>query len=66
MNSEKESRRKLLEALCVEINHAIISSQEVRSCIQTVKDLDHLDQVEGCNLALELQVVLAIAQDNNK
>ncbi len=66
MNSEEESRRKLVESLCVEINHAIISSQEVISCIQNVKDLDHLDQVEGCNLALELQVVLAIAQDNNK
>jgi len=55
-----------IKSLCVEINHAIISSQEVKSCIKSVKNLDYLDHVEGCNLALEIQVVLAIAQENDK
>ena len=66
MTREEESKKKLVESLCVEINHAIISSQDVKSCIKNVKDLDHLDPVEGCNLALEIQVVLAIAQNSNK
>jgi hypothetical protein len=66
MTREEESKRKLVESLCLEINHAIISSQDVKSCLQSVRDLDYLDTVEGCNLALEIQVVLGLTQNADR
>ena len=66
MAREEETKRKLVESLCLEINRAIISSKDVKTCIKHVKDLDYLDHVQGCNLELEIQVVLAIAPDNGK
>ena len=47
MQNEEESKKKLVEFLWVEINRAIIGSQDVKSCIKILKDLDFL-----CLLAL--------------
>jgi hypothetical protein len=66
MQNEEESKRKLVEFLWVEINRAIIGSQDVKSCIKILKDLDLLDHVEDYNLVLDVQALIDLIQKDNK
>ena len=66
MKNEEESKRKLVEFLWVEINRAIIGSQEVKSCIKILKDLDLLDHVEDYNLVLDVQALIKLIQKDDK
>jgi hypothetical protein len=66
MGDEEKSKIKLVESLCVEINRAIIGSQDVKSCIKTLRSFDLLDRVQGCNLVLEMEMVLCIGKKRRK
>ena len=66
MTNEDESKRKMVEFLWVEINRAIISSPEVKSCIKLLKDLDCLGHVQGCNLVLDVKLLLKLIQLDDK
>jgi hypothetical protein len=66
MQNEEESKRKLVEFLWVEINRAIIGSQDVKSCIKILKDLDLLDHVEDYNLVLDVQALIDLIQKDDK
>ncbi len=66
MQNEEESKKKLVEFLWVEINRAIIGSQDVKSCIKILKDLDLLDHVEDYNLVLDVQALIELIQKDNK
>lgn len=66
MQNEEESKKKLVEFLWVEINRAIIGSQDVKSCIKILKDLDLLDHVEDYNLVLDVQALIDLIQKDNK
>lgn len=66
MQNEEESKRKLVEFLWVEINRAIIGSQDVKSCIKILKDLDLLDHVEDYNLVLDVQALIDLIQKDGK
>ena len=66
MRNEEESKKKLVEFLWVEINRAIIGSQDVKSCIKILKDLDLLDHVEDYNLVLDVQALIDLIQKDNK
>jgi hypothetical protein len=67
MTNEEESKRRLVQCLWVEINRAIIGSQDVKSCIKLLKDLDLLEYVQDFNLVLDIKVLLKLIQydDNN-
>jgi len=66
MPNEEESKRKLVEFLWVEINRAIIGSQDVKSCIKILKDLDLLDHIEDYNLVLDVQALIELIQKDSK
>ena len=66
MQNEEESKKKLVEFLWVEINRAIIGSQDVKSCIKILKDLDLLDHVEDYNLVLDVQALIELIQKDDK
>jgi len=66
MQNEEESKKKLVEFLWVEINRAIIGSQDVKSCIKILKDLDLLDHVEDYNLVLDVQALIELIQKDGK
>ena len=66
MANEEESKRKLVECLWVEINRAIIGSQDVKSCINILKDLDLLDHVQGYNLVLDVKGLVELIQKDDK
>jgi hypothetical protein len=66
MTNEEESKRKLIEFLWVEINRAIINSQEVKSCIKILQDLDLLDHVEDYNLVLDVKALIELIQKDKK
>jgi hypothetical protein len=66
MQNEEESKKKLVEFLWVEINRAIIGSQDVKSCIKILKDLDLLDHVEDYNLVLDVQALIELIQKDSK
>jgi len=66
MTNEEESKRRLVQCLWVEINRAIIGSQDVKFCIKLLKDLDLLEYVQGCNLVLDVKVLVKLIQYDDK
>jgi len=66
MTNDEESKRKLVEFLWVEINRAIISSPEVKSCIKILRDLDLLDHVEDYNLVLDVEALINLIKKGDK
>ncbi len=66
MTNEEETKRRLVQSLWIEINRAIIGSQDVKSCIKLLKDFDLLDHVQGFNLKLDMKMLLKLIQYDDK
>ena len=66
MANEEESKRKLVEFLWVEINRVVTSSQDVKSCINTIEELGLLGHVQGYNLVLDVKALVELIQKGNK
>jgi hypothetical protein len=66
MANEEESKRKLVECLWVEINRAITGSQEVKSWIRILKELDLLDHVQDYNMVLDVKGLVELIQRDDK
>ena len=66
MTNEEDSKRNFVECLWVEINRAIIGSQDVKSCINILKDLDLLNHVQGYNLVVDVKALVELIQKDDK
>ncbi len=66
MTNEEDFKRNFVECLWVEINRAIIGSQDVKSWIKILKELDLLDHVQDYNLVLDVKGLVEIIQKNDK
>jgi len=67
MTNEEDSKRNFVECLWVEINRAVTGSQDVKSCINILKDLDLLDHVQGHNMVIDVKALVELIQkDDNK
>lgn len=66
MTNEEETKRRLVQCLWIEINRAIIGSQDVKSCIKLLKDFELLDHVQDFNLKLDMKMLLKLIQYEDK
>jgi hypothetical protein len=66
MTNEEDSKRKLVECLWVEINRAVTGSQEVKSWIRILKELDFLDHVQDYNMVLDVKRLVELIQKDDK
>jgi len=66
MTNEEDSKRNFVECLWVEINRAIIGSQEVKSWINILKELDLLDHVQDHKLVLDVKGLVELIQKDDK
>ena len=66
MTKEEELKKRLIQSLWVEINRAIIGSQDVKSCLTILKDLDLLEYAQDYNLVLDIKVLLELIQFDDK